>query len=50
MGGALFSGGTEIEFSNCMVSEVIVYNRAVSTAERVAVETYLRNKYSLVFW
>ncbi len=42
------SGGGE--YSNGMVSEVIVYNRAVSTAERIAVETYLRTKYSLVFW
>ncbi len=46
----LLLGGSSNEFSNCMVSEVIVYNRAVSTDERIAVETYLRNKYTLVFW
>ncbi len=50
VGGSQCSASGGNEFSNGMVSEVIVYNRALSTAERIAVETYLRTKYSLVSW
>ncbi len=49
-GICLGAWGTGSEYSNGMLSEVIVYKRALSTAERIAVEAYLRNKYSLVFW
>jgi len=38
-------GGTL--FSQMTISEIIVYSRAITTAQRVAIETYLNKKYDL---
>jgi hypothetical protein len=35
------------EYTNMQIAEVVVYNRAITTAERQKVETYLNEKYSI---
>ena len=35
------------EFSDCQVSEILVYSGALADSQRVSVETYLKEKYDL---
>jgi hypothetical protein len=45
--GCSNASGTPIAFINAEISEIIIYSRALTTAERQAIENYLNKKYNL---
>lgn len=45
--GAINLGGPEVSYADVEIAELVVYNRALSTGERRAIERYLGTKYGV---